>query len=247
MSYDVEKVNPYHNGESKKEQVSHMFDEIAPHYDELNDALSLGVDRYWRFVAINELKKDHPKTILDIATGTGDFALLAYRKIKPLKIVGIDISEGMLRVAAQKVEKKNLSHIISFDKQDCSSMSFADNTFDAAMVAFGVRNFEDIDASFQEVVRVLKPGGKFIFLELTTPQRTPVKQLYSVYEKTVMPFIRRVLAADKTAYEYLPQSIKVFPQGREMMLILKANGFENIRLRRLTGGICSLYIAEKAL
>lgn len=245
MSYKIEKIHPYDDEHSKKEQITEMFDHIAPKYDKLNGALSLGIDNYWRREAINALKKYNPEYILDIATGTGDFAVFAQKILRPKRIVGIDISEGMMDVGRRKVRQKGLERIITFDKQDCSALSFPDNSFDAATVAFGVRNFEDIDKSFQEVHRVLKPGGTFLFIELTTPETTPMRQLYISYTKHVMPLIANILHTEKKAYEYLPESIAAFPQGREMMLILKKNGFTNIRLRRFTLGTCTLYMAEK--
>jgi demethylmenaquinone methyltransferase/2-methoxy-6-polyprenyl-1,4-benzoquinol methylase len=245
MSYDVEKITPYNNEQSKKDQIARMFNEIAPNYDKLNDALSLGIDKYWRKEAIKTLQKYNPKHILDIATGTGDFAILAQKILQPKHIFAIDISEGMMNIGKEKVRQKDLEEYISFEKQDCSSLSFPNNSFDAVTVAFGVRNFEDIDKSFQEIFRVLKPGGIFLFLELSTPEQTPIKQLYNAYTEHIMPTIANILTTKQRAYEYLPESIAAFPQGREMMLILKKNGFEKIRLRRFTLGICTLYIAGK--
>lgn len=245
MAYKVEKVNPYHPDQPKKEQVIRMFDRIAPTYDKLNSALSLGIDAYWRSDALKELRKYPHEQLLDIATGTGDFAILAQKILQPEKITAVDISEGMMNIGKEKVRAKGLQDIITFDAQDCANLTFADNSFDAATVAFGVRNFEDIDKSFQEVLRVLKPGGVFLFLELTTPQETPMKQLYTTYTRYVMPVLSGILATEQRAYSYLPESIAAFPQGREMMLILKKNGFTHIRLRRYTLGITTLYIAEK--
>lgn len=247
MTYKVEKVNPYNNEQPKKEQVAQMFDSIAPDYDKLNKALSIGIDGYWRREAIKTLRKYRPQHILDIATGTGDFALLAHRILHPKRIVGIDISEGMMQVGREKVRQKGLQKIITFDKQDSSALAFPDNCFDAATAAFGVRNFENIDQSFREVLRVLKPGGVFLFIELSTPQQTPMKQLYTVYTRYAMPAIAGALATEQRAYRYLPESIAAFPQGREMMEILKKNGFENIRLRRFTLGIATMYLAEKQI
>lgn len=247
MTYKVEKVNPYNNEQPKKEQVAQMFDSIAPDYDKLNKALSIGIDGYWRREAIKTLRKYRPQHILDIATGTGDFALLAHRILHPKRIVGIDISEGMMQVGREKVRQKGWQKIITFDKQDSSALAFPDNCFDAATAAFGVRNFENIDQSFREVLRVLKPGGVFLFIELSTPQQTPMKQLYTVYTRYAMPAIAGALATEQRAYRYLPESIAAFPQGREMMEILKKNGFENIRLRRFTLGIATMYLAEKQI
>lgn len=245
MTYNVEKITPYSDQSSKKEQVTQMFDSIATNYDVLNGTLSMGIDAYWRSEAIKVLRKYQPQHILDIATGTGDFALLAHKLLQPKRIVGIDISEKMMDEGRKKVRRKGLQHIITFDRQDCAELAFSDNTFDAVTVAFGVRNFEHIDQSFGEVLRVLKPGGVFLFVELSTPDKPPMQQLYRVYTKYVMPFWARLLATEQRAYEYLPESIAAFPQGREMMLILKKNGFTNIRLRRFTLGIATLYIAEK--
>ena len=245
MPYNIEKIRPYNDEQSKKEQITEMFDHIASKYDKLNGALSLGIDTYWRREAITALKKYNPELILDIATGTGDFALLAQKILHPKRIVGIDISEGMMNVGRKKVRQKGLERVITFDKQDCAELSFPKKSFDAVTAAFGVRNFQDIDKSFSEVLRVLKPGGIFLFIELSTPETSPVKQLYTSFTKHVMPFVANMLHTEKRAYEYLPESIAAFPQGREMMLILKKNGFTNIRLRRFTLGVCTMYMAEK--
>ncbi|NLU30053.1 MAG: bifunctional demethylmenaquinone methyltransferase/2-methoxy-6-polyprenyl-1,4-benzoquinol methylase UbiE [Bacteroidales bacterium] len=245
MTYDVEKVHPYETGTSKKEQVEAMFNEIAPNYDKLNGLLSLGIDDYWRKESIKALKPYRPEYILDIATGTGDFAILAKKILQPRRIIGIDISEGMMAVGRDKVKRKGLERVITFERQDSSALFFPDQSFDAVTAAFGIRNFENIDKSFREVLRVLKPGGVFLFIELTTPEATPMKELYSLYTKYVMPVLSNTMATEQRAYEYLPESIAAFPQGREMMLILKKNGFRNIRLRRFTMGIATLYMAEK--
>ncbi|HHV86938.1 MAG TPA: bifunctional demethylmenaquinone methyltransferase/2-methoxy-6-polyprenyl-1,4-benzoquinol methylase UbiE [Petrimonas sp.] len=245
MTYNVEKVRPYETDAPKKEQVEAMFNEIAPNYDRLNGLLSLGIDDYWRKESIKALKPYRPEYILDIATGTGDFAILAQKILQPKRIIGIDISEGMMAVGRKKVKRKGLERIITFERQDSSALSFPDKTFDAVTAAFGIRNFENIDKSFGEVLRVLKPGGMFLFIELTTPEATPMKELYSFYTKYVMPVLSNTMATEQRAYEYLPESIAAFPQGREMMLIMKKNGFRNIRLRRFTLGITTLYMAEK--
>lgn len=243
--YKSEKIIPYNSGESKKEQVGQMFDNIAPGYDRLNSVLSLGNDYFWRKSALSKLVPYQPKKILDIATGTGDFAILAEKILKPESIIGIDISEGMMKIGQEKVKEKHLESTITFEQQDCSNMSFPDDSFDAATVAFGVRNFEFIDHSFQEIHRVLKPKGHFLFMELATPVKFPMKQLYLLYAKYVIPTIGRLLSTEKNAYNYLPESIYAFPQGNEMIDILKKNGFKNVRYKTYTGGVCSLYIAEK--
>jgi demethylmenaquinone methyltransferase/2-methoxy-6-polyprenyl-1,4-benzoquinol methylase len=245
MAYNVEKVQPYQTEASKREQVEAMFNRIAPNYDKLNRLLSLGIDNYWRRESIGALKPYHPRLILDVATGTGDFAILANEILDPERIVGIDISDGMMAVGREKVKRKGMEQTITFEQQDSAALSFPEASFDAVTAAFGVRNFEDIDKSFGEILRVLKPGGVFLFLELTTPEKTPMKELFSLYSKYVMPLLSNSVATEQRAYRYLPESIAAFPQGREMMLILKKNGFRNIRLRRFTLGIATLYIAEK--
>ena len=198
-----------------------MFDSIASKYDQLNGVLSLGIDGYWRREALGILKKYPHNHILDVATGTGDFAILAHKILKPEAITAIDISEGMMAVGEEKVREKGLQDVITFDRQDCANLTLNDNTFDAVISSFGVRNFEDIDKSFQEVLRVLRPGGVFMFVELTRPEKSPLKELYNTYTEHVMPFLSDLFATEEKAYNYLPSSIEAFPQGREMMLILK--------------------------
>ena len=245
MNYRVESVNPYDSERPKKEQIIEMFDSIASKYDQLNGVLSLGIDGYWRREALGILKKYRHNNILDVATGTGDFAILAHKILKPEAITAIDISEGMMAVGEEKVRERGLQDVITFDRQDCANLTLNDNTFDAVISSFGVRNFEDIDKSFKEVLRVLRPGGVFMFVELTRPEKSPLKELYNTYTEHVMPFLSDLFATEEKAYNYLPSSIEAFPQGREMMLILKKNGFRRIRLRRLTLGITTMYIAEK--
>ncbi len=190
------------------------------------------------------LYRFRPKQVLDIATGTGDFAILAAKIAHPEQVIGIDISEGMMQIGRQKVEKQGLNDVISFEKQDCADLWFADNTFDAAIAAFGVRNFEDIDASFHEILRVLRPGGIFIFLELSTPEKTPIKQLYEVYSDYVMPLMADGSLPKNVHTNICPNRLLHF-RKEKMMQILKKNGFTKIRLRRLTLGICTMYLAQK--
>lgn len=246
MSYKAEEVRPYDNENTKREQVELMFDGIASKYDAMNSWLSLGLDMWWRKRALKKLKGLSIDSLLDIATGTGDFAILANDILKPNKIVGMDISEGMMDVGRAKVEKANLSETISFEYQDCASMSFADESFDVAIASFGVRNFADIDASFKEIVRVLNPGGVFMFIELTTPTIQPFKFFYNIYSRSFIPFITRMLSTDERAYGYLPASIKAFPQGKEMRRILGNSGFETVQSSTLTLGVCTVYVAKKA-
>ena len=245
MNYKVESVNPYDSDRPKKEQIIEMFDNIASKYDKLNGVLSLGMDEYWRRETLGVLKNYPHNHILDVATGTGDFAILAHKILQPESIIAIDISEGMMAVGEKKVREKGLEDVITFDSQDCANLKFNDNSFDAVTSSFGVRNFENIDKSFQEVLRVLKPGGVFLFIELTRPEKSPIKELYKTYTEHIMPYLSDMFSTEQKAYNYLPSSIEAFPQGREMMLILKNNGFRKIRLRRLTLGITTLYIAEK--
>ena len=247
MSYKSDNIRPYESESEKREQVEQMFDGIATCYDSMNSWLSLGLDMWWRKKALRKLKHLSIDNLLDIATGTGDFAILANDILKPKKITGTDIYEGMMDVGREKVKKANLDKIISFENQDCASMTFHDNTFDVAIASFGVRNFADIDTSFEEIVRVLNPGGVFMFIELTTPTIQPFKFFYNVYSKSFIPFITRLLSNDKRAYNYLPASIKAFPQGEEMLAILKKCGFDTVKKSTLTLGVCTVYIAEKAV
>ncbi len=246
MSYKSEKIIPYKTKEPKRVQVEQMFNGIASRYDSLNSWLSLGMDMWWRKKALRKLQNLPTNNLLDIATGTGDFAILANDILKPKKITGIDISDGMMDVGRVKVQRVGLDAVITFENQDCASMTFANNTFDAAIAAFGVRNFADIDTSFREVVRVLNPGGVFMFLELTTPKHQPFRFFYNVYSHSFIPFITRLLSKDKRAYDYLPESIKAFPQGAEMLAILKKSGFATVESSTLTLGVCTIYIAKKA-
>jgi menaquinone biosynthesis methyltransferase ubiE len=182
---------------------------------------------------------------MDVATGTGDFAILACRELNPDELIGTDISEGMMNVGREKVKKEGLSDKISFAREDCTSLSFADNRFDAITVAFGIRNFEDLDKGLSEMCRVLKPGGHLVILELTTPDRFPMKQLFAIYSKVVIPLLGKLLSKDNSAYHYLPDTIKVFPQGEVMKGVISKTGFGEVHFRRLTFGICTLYTATK--
>ena len=246
MEYKIEKIVPYvSDNASKSEQIESMFDEIAGKYDFLNHSLSLGIDKSWRKRGILALKDLHPKKVLDIATGTGDLAIGAYRLLKPESILGIDLSEKMMSVGREKVAKAGLTNIVSFDKQDCVDLQLENDSFDAAMVAFGIRNFEQLDRSLQEILRVLKSGGKFMILELTTPDFFPMKQAYQLYSKLIPTFGNCISRNNAAAYLYLPKSIAAFPQGKEMKAILEKNGFKNVSYRKLTFGICTMYLGSK--
>ena len=242
--YQQETIKPYHEGE-KTTQVEAMFDNIAPTYDTLNHRLSWDIDRGWRKKAIMTLAPYHPQTILDIATGTGDFAILSAQMLKPAKLIGTDISEGMMKIGREKVERMGLDSIISFAKEDCLNLSYEDNSFDAVTAAFGIRNFADLDKGLKEMCRVLKPGGHLSIVELTTPVSFPMKQLFHIYSHSVLPIYGRLISKDTSAYSYLTKTIEAFPQGERMIDILRQAGFANASFRRLTFGICTLYTATK--
>ena len=243
--YEQEKVKPYQADKSKGELVEEMFDNIAPTYDTLNHRLSWNIDKSWRNKAIKALSPYHPQKMLDIATGTGDFAILAAEMLHPQQLIGADISEGMMEIGRKKVREKNLQHIISFMKEDCMKLSFNDNTFDAITAAFGIRNFEHLDKGLSEMYRVLKPGGHLSIVELTAPVSFPMRQLFKVYSHTILPIYGSMLSKDGSAYHYLTASIEAFPQGEQMMEIFKKAGFTETQFKRLTFGICTMYFATK--
>lgn len=245
MNYPQEYIKPYGNEGKKSEQVEEMFDNIAPAYDKLNHTLSMGIDRNWRKKAINMLRPFRPRRIMDVATGTGDFAILACRELQPDTLTGTDISEGMMEVGREKVKQAHLSDKISFVREDCTCLSFADGSFDAVTVAFGVRNFEDLDKGISEMCRVLSPGGHLVILELSTPDRFPMKQLFTVYSRIVIPLLGKCISKDNSAYTYLPESIHAFPQGEVMQEVIRKAGFSEVSFKRLTFGICTLYMARK--
>jgi demethylmenaquinone methyltransferase / 2-methoxy-6-polyprenyl-1,4-benzoquinol methylase len=238
-------VVPYKDENSgKKEQVAKMFDNISHRYDFLNHFLSLGIDKAWRRKAIGSLKSSAPRVILDVATGTGDFAIQALT-LNPDKVFGIDISEGMLEVGRKKLRERNLTGKIELQKGDSENLPFEENKFDAVTVAFGVRNFENLEKGLREIFRVLKPGGKLIVLEFSRPKAFPMKQGYSVYFKFVLPKIGRFVSSDKAAYTYLPESVEAFPDGANFLRILETVGFNETRCTELTFGISSIYSATK--
>lgn len=243
--YGSEQILPYNNEEHKATQVKRMFDSIAGTYDQLNHTLSFGIDRMWRKKGIAYLRPFAPKSILDIATGTGDLAISMQRKLNADRIIGADISEGMMDVGRQKVAEAGLSEHISFEYQDCTALTYAEDSFDAVTAAFGVRNFEDIEQGIREMYRVLRPDGHVMILELSTPEHFPMKQLYSIYSKWVIPTIGRLFSKEQSAYSYLPASIKVVPQGKVMTDLLSRVGFSEVQARTLTFGICSLYTGTK--
>jgi demethylmenaquinone methyltransferase / 2-methoxy-6-polyprenyl-1,4-benzoquinol methylase len=239
-------VVPYKEEQTgKKEQVAKMFDNISHRYDFLNHFLSLGIDKLWRKKAISYLKDSKPAFILDVATGTGDFAIQAL-SLKPTKISGIDISEGMLEVGRRKIKVKKIDHIIELKQGDSENIPFEQNKFDAVTVAFGVRNFENLDKGLREILRVLKPGGRLVVLEFSRPTAFPMKQLFSFYFKQILPKIGKIVSSDNAAYTYLPESVQAFPDGEDFLRILNDVGFKNTKCKVLSFGISSIYIGTKA-
>ena len=245
MGYQQEKIKPYEQQGEKAAQVELMFDNIAPTYDKLNHRLSWDIDRGWRKKAIQRLAPYKPKTMLDIATGTGDFAILAAQMLHPESLIGADISEGMMEIGRQKVKQLGLDGIVKFEKEDCLHLSYADDTFDAVTAAFGIRNFADLDQGLREMWRVLKPDGKLSIVELTTPVSFPMKQLFRIYSHSVLPVYGRLISRDTSAYTYLTKTIEAFPQGERMEEILRQAGFREASFKRLTFGICTMYFATK--
>lgn len=239
-------VVPYHpDSGTKKEQVADMFNNISKTYDFLNHFLSLGIDVIWRKKAINELKEVKPKLMLDVATGTGDFAFEALSILKPEQIIGVDISQGMLDIAQQKIEKRGKSGQFEVKLGDSEKLPFEDNQFDAVTVAYGVRNFEDLEKGLADMQRVLKPGGKAVILEFSKPKVFPIKQLYWFYFTCITPAIGKIFSKDARAYSYLPESVKVFPGGRDFTAQMDKAGFKNTKCRPLAFGICSIYSGTK--
>ena len=243
--YNQEKIKPYNSTDEKGKVVEEMFDNIASTYDTLNHRLSWNIDKSWRKKAIRRLAPFSPKTILDIATGTGDFAIMSAKMLLPKTLIGVDISDKMMEIGRQKVKEEGLDSIISFQKEDCLNLTFPSNTFDAVTAAFGIRNFQDLEKGLGEMYRVLKKGGHLCIIELTTPISFPMKQLFKIYSKVVLPFYGRLISKDSSAYDYLNKTIAAFPQGETMMNILQSAGFTKTSFTRLTFGICTMYIAEK--
>lgn len=242
MSKDIKPYKSAHL--SKKDEVATMFNNISPKYDLLNHLLSLGIDIHWRKKAIRLLRDLKPKTILDVATGTGDFAIEAL-SLNPDKIIGVDISDGMLDIGRKKLQRKKLDDKISLENGDSENLSYIDNNFDAVIVAFGVRNFENLEAGLSGMYRVLKKNGRVVILEFSKPAVFPFRQLYNFYFKSILPIIGKMISKDNAAYTYLPESVQAFPQGSAFLDILKNTGFNQTRCIPLTFGICSIYTAIK--
>jgi len=239
-------VKPYQESSlSKKKQVEQMFDNISGKYDFLNHFLSFGIDKIWRNKTIKIVGENQPKYILDVATGTGDLAFVAQKKLDPKKIIGLDLSNGMLNVGRDKSKSRGLEQTIEFVQGDSENLPFESDSFDAVMVSFGVRNFENLNDGLSEIFRVLKKGGNIVVLEFSKPSTFPVKQFYGLYSNYLLPFFGSLISKDKSAYHYLPASVAAFPEGQAFLDELKKSGFNSFYLKKLSGGIASIYSAKK--
>ncbi len=237
-------VTPYNTNEEKKEQVAHMFDNIANRYDLLNSILSLGIHKGWRKKCVNLLKNKNPKTILDVATGTGDFAVECVR-LNPEKIVGIDISEGMMEMGRKKLKELKLDALISLEYGNAETVNFTDNSFDAIVVGFGVRNFQNLEKGLANLHRILKPGGQLVILEFSYPKNKLVKSLYNFYFSYITPFIGRIFSKDTRAYSYLTESVKAFPNDENFTAILNKLNYKNTSYESLSFGVAAIYLGGK--
>lgn len=245
MTEERKVVKPYNaDGASKKEEVAEMFNNISKRYDFLNHFLSLGIDKLWRKKAVKQLKELNPERMLDIATGTGDFAV-ALLKLDPKEIIGVDISSGMLEVGNDKMRKRGYSDKIKLILGDSENLQFDDSYFDGVTVAFGVRNFENLEKGLGEMLRVIKPGGKAVILEFSKPKKFPIKQLFGFYSKRLIPFIGKMVSKDKRAYAYLPESVEAFPEGQAFMDIMSSVGYKNVHGIPVSGGIATIYVGIK--
>ncbi len=241
-----EEINPYDNDDRRKsEQIESMFDNIAPAYDLMNRAMTFGIDRRWRALAVKRVARHGADYILDVATGTGDLAISLARKVDPIGVTGIDLSEGMLERARRKVAEADLTDTIKFCQADSLAMPLPDESYDAVTVAYGVRNFENLLQGLREMYRVLKPGGILVVLELSTPRNKAVKWAYDLYTKHIIPTLGRLVSSDARAYTYLPESIAAVPQGNEMCELMEQAGFANATYRPLTFGTCTIYTAVR--
>jgi demethylmenaquinone methyltransferase / 2-methoxy-6-polyprenyl-1,4-benzoquinol methylase len=245
MSDDRKVVKPYNDdSKSKKEEVAQMFNNISKRYDFLNHFLSLGIDHIWRKKAIRLLKPLAPKKVLDIATGTGDFAI-ASLKLNPSQVVGLDISEGMLEVGRKKMTKKGVEKIITMQLGDSECIPYDDNYFDALTVGFGVRNFENLEKGLGDMLRVVRKDGMLIILEFSKPKKFPVKQGFTFYSKYFIPFFGKRISKDQNAYAYLPESVAAFPEGQEFVSIMEKVGYKNVKSQMVSGGIATIYSGTK--
>lgn len=238
-------VTPYNDASrTKKEQVEEMFDHIAHRYDFLNHLLSLGIDIRWRKKAVKYIGEIQPKKILDVASGTGDFAFEAL-SLHPEKVIGFDLSEGMMKYGREKARQLKAEAVVEFVKGDSEKMPFADGAFDALTVGFGIRNFENLEAGLKEMRRVVKTGGRIAILEASNPPNAIIRAFYRLYFKNIVPVIGRLVSKDSRAYSYLPESVEVFPEGLELVRILENIGFRNVKWEPLTFGACAFYTMEK--
>jgi demethylmenaquinone methyltransferase/2-methoxy-6-polyprenyl-1,4-benzoquinol methylase len=237
-------VKPYNTDKSKKEEVAQMFNNISARYDFLNHFLSLGIDHIWRRKAVNKLREIQPKRILDLATGTGDFAI-ALLKLNPTQIIGMDISSGMLDVGKNKMKAKHVSHIIDMQLGDSENMPFEDGYFDAITVGFGVRNYEHLEKGLSEMLRVTRSGGKIVILEFSKPKRFPIKQAFGFYSRFIIPFFGKRISKDEKAYAYLPESVAAFPEGKAFTDILSKLGYNQVESTLVSGGIATIYTGIK--
>lgn len=241
-----ENITPYQNpNQTKKDQVANMFTNISETYDFLNHFLSAGIDIIWRRKAIKKLLEIKPSHILDVATGTGDFAFEAIKILKPQKVTGVDISEGMLAIADKKINERGLSDVFSVAMGDSEALKFEKNTFDAITVAFGVRNYENLEVGLADMYRVLQPGGMIVVLEFSKPRKFPIKQVYSLYFNFITPFFGKLFSKDKRAYAYLPESVAAFPDREDFVKLLNKVGFRDTKFESLTFGISSIYTGLK--
>ena len=243
---DCEKVTPYGgDSASKTGQVREMFDNIAPAYDFMNRAMTLGVDKSWRRALVSTVASRQPQAILDVATGTGDLAILLARTLPQATVTGIDLSEGMTSIGNDKVAAAGLSSRVTLTVGDCLELPMPGESFDAVTVAYGVRNFQDLAKGYREMARVLRPGGILAVLELSTPTNPAVKPFYSLYTRAIIPTVGRLVSHDTRADSYLPQSIAAVPQGDEMLALMTGAGLHQATFRRFTFGVCTLYTAYK--
>ncbi len=241
----AERITPYGDSRHKTEQVRDMFDSIAPAYDFMNRAMTMGIDKLWRRKAVKMVKSSTPASLLDVATGTGDLAIKLARTMPGCHVTGIDLSEGMLGVGRRKVADAGLSGRIEFRQADCLALPFDDNTFDAVTVAYGVRNFERLADGYREMARVLKPGGLLCVIELSTPRGAVTAPLYRFYTRHVIPFVGRLVSKDVRAYSYLPESIAAVAQGDDMLALMRDAGLRDTAFRPMTFGACTIYTARK--
>jgi demethylmenaquinone methyltransferase/2-methoxy-6-polyprenyl-1,4-benzoquinol methylase len=244
---DFTKVKPYNQQEEKTAQLARMFNTISDKYDKFNDIMTWGLARLWRKQSLLALKKYNPKLILDIAAGTADMCIKSYQYLKPEQVTGIDISSNMLEMGRVKIANANLSDKINLEVQDCSTLTFADESFDAATIAFGIRNFEKLNESLQQIHRVLKPNGHLLILEMNEPKKGILMKGYQLYTRVFVQLTSRLLSSDKVAYDYLQASMHAFPNGELLIQILSENGFKLNTYRKFAFGVCSMYLVEKGI